>query len=134
MASYDLKSLGSLIAVQSLMKARREMAIANLAAGLAEIMAENGELLAMQDRRYEGGGAFIDPAAILARLSANMRRGTQLEKELAAERQALLQVSRRLELLEVRMSDGSRQRERKAEADLVEELIAGKIRFGSSLP
>ncbi|WP_105742672.1 hypothetical protein [Phyllobacterium phragmitis] len=121
-------------AVQSLLKARLEMTISHLAAGLAEIAAENGELFAMQDRRYEGGAAFVDAAAILARLNANMRRKTQLENELAAERQALLQASRRLDVLESRISDCRRERERKAETDIIEELIAGKMRFGSSLP
>lgn len=121
-------------AVQSLMKARLEMRISTLAAGLATIAAENAELLAMQDRRYEGGAAFIDPAAILARLNANMGRKAQLEDELAAERQALLQASRRLDVIDGRTADCRREQEKKAQAGLIDEWIAGKLRSGSSLP
>ncbi|KXF76004.1 hypothetical protein ATN84_13830 [Paramesorhizobium deserti] len=123
-----------MVAVQSLMKARLEMVISGLVAGLAEIAADNGELLAMQDRRYEGGASFVDPVAILTRLNANARRKAQLESELAAERQALLQASRRLDVLEGRISDCRREQEKIAETSLIDELIAGKLRFGSSLP
>lgn len=110
------------------------MRISNLAAGLAEIAAEDDELLAMQDRRYEGDGTFVDPMAILARLNANIRRKAQLESELAAERQALLQASRRLDVIESWTADRRREQEKKAETGVIDELVAGKLRFGSSLP
>ncbi|PYE87676.1 hypothetical protein [Phyllobacterium leguminum] len=129
----DRKSLGKMIAVQSLMKARLEMAISGLANALAGIEAENGELLAMLDRRYEGQAAFVDPAAILTRINANMRRKELLEQELANQRQALLQTSRRTELLEGRMVDLGQAMERKMQAEVIEEFGASRPSSSSGL-
>jgi hypothetical protein len=128
----DSKSLKKMIALQSLMKARLEMVISRLAGTLAGIETENGEMLAMLDRRYEGHASFVDPAAILSRISANMRRKAELEIELASQRQTLLQTSRRTELLEERMTGFGEVMERKRQADIIEEFALRKI--GSSLP
>lgn len=118
----DSKSLRKMIALQSLMKARLEMAIAGLAAALAGIETENAELLAMLDRRYEGHAAFVDPAAILSRLNSNMRRKGELERELTSQRQTLLQTSRRTELLEEQKTEVAQAMERKTQADVIEEF------------
>ncbi|WP_420960866.1 hypothetical protein [Brucella sp. IR073] len=128
----DTKGLKKMIAVQSLMKARQEMTISRLTAALAEAEAENGELIAMLDRRYDGQARFIDPAAILTRINTNMRRKAELEKELARERQHLLQTSRRTEMLQGRMADCRREDEKKTLALLIEEFAAKQTH--SSLP
>jgi hypothetical protein len=118
----DPKNLKKIIALQSLMKARLEMEISRLAATLVEIEMENGELMAMLDRRYEGQAAFVDPAAILTRISTNMGRRAQLEKDLAAGRQELLQTSRRAGMLEERMTESRQAAERKELTQVIEEF------------
>ncbi|GGA97905.1 hypothetical protein GCM10011491_27690 [Brucella endophytica] len=128
----DAKSLKKMIALQALMKARQEMAIGSLTGTLTRIVSENEDLLLMLDRRYQGQAHFVDPAAILARISTNTRRKGELEQELTGLRQELLQTSRRTQMLRERMADCRREDEKKALALLIEEFAAKQTH--SSLP
>ncbi len=103
MASSKRASYLSLIRLQTLEKARAEMAIASLNTQLLAIADENDALLKMQDDRFKPGADLVPPDMIIKRLEMNRSRTNHLTDQVGAQRKGLLKISRTLDVLNNRL-------------------------------
>lgn len=126
MAQTNARNLKKLIALQKLGAARLEASLAVTNNRKAVLEEEREALLAMQDRRYDGGSFTVDPALLIKRLGGNASESERIEQQLESQRSDLLKEQRRVELLEDRLDTVRSDAERRELASLIEEFISRK--------
>ncbi|MGH6761717.1 MAG: hypothetical protein ACRECW_09065 [Phyllobacterium sp.] len=124
MPEMTRKRILRMVGLQKLVKSRNEMTLSGLIGDFNDIESEDAALIRMQDQRFDGEKTIVSAELVIARIDANARRKAMLGARIEIERANMLRNSRKLDLLDGRLSDFDRTEERATAAIDLDEHMA----------